>query len=170
MSRPSTAVRRIQLQRRAAGSAPARNGFRAFFRRVKAGEKPGFLRFRAKSRFHSADFRVGDVLDCGDGRLRLACMPALVKIRWHCELPARASHAIVSRSDGKRYATLRFKIPVLAGPIFIWGQFRGFSSRRDFASTAPGFSTPSRSGPTSPVPAARGLPRRLTCSRSCPSP
>ena len=81
--------------------------FAAFFRRVKAGETPGFPRFRAKSRFHSADFRVGDGLVCRDGRLRLVGIPGLVKVRWHRELPARPSHAIVSRSNGKWYVTLQ---------------------------------------------------------------
>ncbi len=90
--------------------------FAAFFRRVKAGETPGFPRFRAKSRFHSADFRVGDGLVCRDGRLRLVGMPGLVKVRWHRELPAMPSHAIVSRSHGKWYVTLQFKIPALAVP------------------------------------------------------
>ena len=56
------------------------------------------------------------------------------------------------------------------GPILIWGQFRSFRRRRDFASMGPGFSTPHRSGLTSPMPATRGLPRPLTCSRSCPTP
>ena len=90
--------------------------FAAFFRRVKAGKTPGFPRFRAKSRFHSADFRVGDGLVCRDGRLRLVGMPGLVKVRWHRELPARPSHAIVSRSNGKWYVTLQFRIPALAVP------------------------------------------------------
>jgi putative transposase len=34
--------------------------FKAFFRRLKAGEKPGFPRFKGRSRFHSLEFRHGD--------------------------------------------------------------------------------------------------------------
>ena len=90
--------------------------FAAFFRRVKAGETPGFPRFRAKSRFHSADFRVGDGLVCRDGRLRLVGIPGLVKVRWHRELPARPSHAIVSCSNGKGYVTLQFTVRELRIP------------------------------------------------------
>ena len=90
--------------------------FAAFFRRVKAGETPGFPRFRAKSRFTGADFRVGDGLVCRDGRLRLVGIPDLVKVRWHRELPARPVHAIVSRSNGKWFVTLQFKVRDLRLP------------------------------------------------------
>src|SRR3546814_16895506 len=36
--------------------------FQAFFSRVKRGDKAGFPRFRASSRYHAAEFRVGDGL------------------------------------------------------------------------------------------------------------
>ena len=90
--------------------------FAAFFRRVKVGETPGFPRFRAKSRFHSADFRVGDGLVCRGGKLRLVGIPGLAKVRRHRALPARPVHAIVSRSNGKWYVTLRFKVRDLRVP------------------------------------------------------
>ena len=90
--------------------------FAAFSRRVKAGETPDFPRFRVTSRFHSADFRVGDGLVCRDGRLRLVGIPRLVKVRWHRELPARPVHAIASRSNGKWYVTLQFKVRELRLP------------------------------------------------------
>ena len=92
------------------------SAFGAFVRRVKAGEAPGFPRFRAMSRFHSADFRVGDGLVCRDGRLRLVGIPGLVKVRWHRALPAKSVHAIVSRSNGKWFVTLRFKVRDLRVP------------------------------------------------------
>ena len=34
--------------------------FKAFFRRIRHGEKPGFPRFQAKARFDSIELRVGD--------------------------------------------------------------------------------------------------------------
>ncbi len=77
---------------------------------MKAGETPGF------PRFHSADFRVGDGLVCKGGKLRLVGIPALVKVRWHRALPARPVHAIVSRSSGKWYVTLQFKVRDLGIP------------------------------------------------------
>ena len=36
--------------------------FGLFFGRIKRGVEPGFPRFRAKTRFESAEFRVGDGL------------------------------------------------------------------------------------------------------------
>lgn len=90
--------------------------FAAFFRRVKRGEKPGFPRFRTKSRHDSADFRVGDGLVCRKGRLRLVGIPGLLKVKWHRELPARPTHAILSRSNGEWYVTLQFKLGDLVIP------------------------------------------------------
>ena len=90
--------------------------FAAFFRRMRGGGKPGFPRFRARSRHDSADFRVGDGLVCRAGRLRLVGIPGHVKVKWHRELPARPRHAVISRSNGKWYVTLQFRVPDLALP------------------------------------------------------
>ncbi len=84
--------------------------FKGFFRRLKAGRTPGFPRFRG------ADFRVGDGLVCRDGRLRLVGIPGLARVRWHRALPARPVRAVVSRSNGKWFVTLQFRIPALAIP------------------------------------------------------
>ena len=108
---------RIQLQRRAAGPAPARQGLRRLLPPREGGQDAGLVpRFRAKSRFTGADFRVGDGLVCRDGRLRLVGIPGFVKVRWHRELPARPVHAIVSRSNGKWFVTLQFKVRDLRLP------------------------------------------------------
>src|SRR3546814_7151548 len=40
--------------------------FRAFFGRLKRGDKVGFPRFRASARYHAAEFRVGDGLTLRD--------------------------------------------------------------------------------------------------------
>lgn len=45
--------------------------FTAFFRRVKAGEKPGFPRFKSRSRFRSLEFRFGDGTSLKADRLRI---------------------------------------------------------------------------------------------------
>lgn len=34
--------------------------YRAFFRRLKAGETPGYPRFKGRNRFHSMEFKHGD--------------------------------------------------------------------------------------------------------------
>lgn len=78
--------------------------FAAFFRRVAVGTKPGFPRFRPKSRFNSADFRLGDGLTLRkSGRIGLAGIAGEVKVKWHRALPPGASSAVLSRSGGKWY-------------------------------------------------------------------
>jgi putative transposase len=54
--------------------------FAAFFRRVRAGEKPGYPRFKGHDRYDSFTYSQADwTLD--DGRLVLASIGAL-KVRW----------------------------------------------------------------------------------------
>ena len=57
--------------------------FKAFFRRVKAGEKPGFPRFRARDRYDS--FGIGRVAVSGD-RVHV---PKLGPVRFHQYRPLR---------------------------------------------------------------------------------
>lgn len=81
--------------------------FEAFFRRVKAGEAPGYPRFRAASRFDSVDFRHGDgikFIDTGStrrsGRQREALLRVMgvghVRVLLHRELPDDAKFGQVS--------------------------------------------------------------------------
>lgn len=76
--------------------------FRAFFRRVKAGEAPGYPRFRSVRRFDSVDFRHGDGIkftidNCSPGHatLRVQCV-GTVKVRLHRPLPDGAKLGQVS--------------------------------------------------------------------------
>ena len=88
--------------------------FSAFFGRVKRGGKPGFPRFRAKSMFDSADFRVGDGLTIRKSkRLGIVGIPGEIKVRWHRELPkdAKVGAAVVSRSCGKWYVCFQIELP-----------------------------------------------------------
>ena len=88
--------------------------FGAFFGRVKRGGKAGFPRFRAKSMFDSADFRVGDGLTIRKNkRLGIVGIPGEIKVRWHRDLPATAkvSAAVVSRSCGKWYVCFQIELP-----------------------------------------------------------
>lgn len=88
--------------------------FRAFFGRVKRGGKAGFPRFRAKSMFDSADFRVGDGLTIRKSkRLGIVGIPGEIKVRWHRELPlnAKVGAAVISRSCGKWYACFQIELP-----------------------------------------------------------
>ena len=88
--------------------------YSAFFGRVKRGGKAGFPRFRAKSRFDSADFRVGDGLTIRRSkRLGIVGIPGEIKVRWHRDLPtgAKVSAAVVSRSCGKWYVCFQIELP-----------------------------------------------------------
>lgn len=87
--------------------------FKAFFRRIKAGEKPGFPRFKGKSRFRSVEFRVGDGASLKDGHLRVQGVGP-VKVKWHRAIPddATIKAVVVKRdSDGKWYAVFQLERP-----------------------------------------------------------
>jgi putative transposase len=88
--------------------------FSAFFGRVKRGGKAGFPRFRAKSMFDSADFRVGDGLTIRKSkRLGIVGIPGEINARWHRDLPknAKVCAAVVSRSCGKWYVCFQIELP-----------------------------------------------------------
>lgn len=88
--------------------------FSAFFGRLKRGEKPGFPRFRAKSRFDSAEFRVGDGLTIRKSkRLGIVGVPGEIKVKWHRPLPADAKlgAAVISRKAGKWFVCCQIELP-----------------------------------------------------------
>ena len=78
--------------------------YQAFFGRIKRGAKAGFPRFRARDRYHAADFRVGDGMTIRKtGKLGFVGVPGEIKVRWHRELPSKPKSAILSRNAGKWY-------------------------------------------------------------------
>ena len=88
--------------------------FAAFFRRLKTKAKAGFPRFRAKSQFDSAEFRVGDGLTLRKSkRLGIVGIPGEVKVKWHRDLPpkAKVGAAVVSRSCGKWFVCFQTEVP-----------------------------------------------------------
>jgi putative transposase len=80
--------------------------FKAFFRRAKAGETPGYPRFRGKGRYNSLTFPqvpVGCKLIMDAKRLHIANVGA-VKIFFHRPLEGIAKTATITRSStGKWY-------------------------------------------------------------------
>lgn len=93
--------------------------FAAFFRRLKGKAKAGFPRFRAKSRFDSAEFRVGDGLTLRKtGRIGVVGIPGEVKVKWHRALPesAKVGAAVVSRSCGKWFVCFQIEVPDAEAP------------------------------------------------------
>jgi len=64
--------------------------YKAFFRRVKKGGKPGFPRFRGKGWFDSFGFAEGSGISIRDGRLRFKAMPGPLRVHLHRQIPTGA--------------------------------------------------------------------------------
>jgi putative transposase len=82
--------------------------FRAFFRRVKAGEKPGYPRFRSRDRYDSFTYpqAKGNWRFLDNGRVRLSKIGD-VKIRLHRPLAGECKTLTVQRdAAGNWYACL----------------------------------------------------------------
>ena len=92
-------------------------GFAAFFRRVKAGEKPGFPRFKGRNRFHSLEYRHGDgckLKTDGQGRtLFYVQSVGEVKVKYHRPIPdvTEIKHVILKRSLDEWYVCLSLDMP-----------------------------------------------------------
>lgn len=85
--------------------------YAAFFGRIKRGEKAGFPRFRARDRYHAADFRVGDGMTIRKSKkLGFVGIPGEVRVRWHRELPSEPKSAILSRNAGKWYVIFHVEV------------------------------------------------------------
>lgn len=80
--------------------------FAAFFRRVKAGEKAGYPRFKPRRRFDTLEWSfAGNAGGCAlrGGRLKLQGVGA-VKVRWHRAIPAPAKLCTVAvKRHGHRW-------------------------------------------------------------------
>jgi putative transposase len=83
--------------------------FQAFFRRLKAGERPGYPRFRSACRFDTLawSFRHGGIGLTDAGRLRLQGV-GHVKIKMHRPIPlgARLRQGSVTRHADRWYVSL----------------------------------------------------------------
>src|SRR5215470_11700357 len=88
--------------------------YKAFFARGK-----GFPRFRARARYHAADFRVGDGLTLRkSGKLGFVGVSGEVKVRWHRQLPSAPKSAILTRQADKWYIVFHVEVAPVerAGP------------------------------------------------------
>jgi putative transposase len=95
-------------------------GFQAFFRRVKAGETPGFPRFKGRNRFSSFGFKeYANGFKIDGRRLRLSGI-GRVAVRWHRQLEGQIKTVRIICRAGKCYA--RFACEVEAAPLPETGQ------------------------------------------------
>ncbi len=78
--------------------------FQAFFRRVKAGETPGYPRFKGRDRFDSFGLKeYGNGFKLDGRRLRLTGI-GRVRVRWHRPLQGRIKTIRIRRQAGEWYA------------------------------------------------------------------
>ena len=91
--------------------------FSAFFRRLKAGDTPGFPRFKGRDRFKSIEYRYGDgckLRPKEKGQVRFYIQNiGEVKIIYHRSIPTDAilKHVVIKRVNNKCYACLMLDIP-----------------------------------------------------------
>lgn len=78
--------------------------FDAFFRRVKAGEKAGYPRFKGRNRWHSFGFKeLGNGFKVDGRRLKLSGI-GRIAIRWHRPIEGAIKTLRISKKAGKWYA------------------------------------------------------------------
>jgi putative transposase len=89
--------------------------FAAFFRRVKAGDKPGFPRFRSRSRYTSFTFpQSGFAIE--SGKIKLSKI-GKIKIKLHREMEGKIKTCSISQSPtGKWFACLSVECETEALP------------------------------------------------------
>ena len=80
--------------------------FQAFFRRVKAGEKPGYPRFKGRNRFSSFGFKeYGNGFKIDRRRLKVTGV-GRIAVRWHRELPSQPKTLRLVQQAGDWFAVL----------------------------------------------------------------
>jgi len=91
--------------------------FAAFFRRIKAGEPPGFPRFKGCHRFKSIEYRYGDgckLRDKDNGQKRFYLQRVgEIKLIYHRPIPEGAviKHVVVKRTNDRWYVCLMLTLP-----------------------------------------------------------
>jgi putative transposase len=78
--------------------------YQAFFRRLKAGEKPGYPRFKSRNRFNSFEFKqFGNGVRLDGRRLKLYGI-GRVPVRWHRPIEGTIKTVRIMHRAGKWYA------------------------------------------------------------------
>lgn len=88
--------------------------FKAFFRRVKAGEKPGYPRFRGKDRYNSFTFPQSG-FEIKDGRLKLSKIGS-IKFTYHRQIESKAKTCTIKKSSTDKWY-VSFSCEVLFTPL-----------------------------------------------------
>ena len=120
--------------------------FSGFFRRVKAGQKPGYPRFRSARRYdsftfpqlsrsnRSSELSAGGVELLPNGRLRVHDVPGEVKVKWHRPWLGRSKTATFKREGARWYLVLTCEQDALVDPLSETGLTAGIDvGLTDFA-------------------------------------
>ena len=79
--------------------------FKAFFRRIKSGGKPGYPRFKSIDRFNTIAYAVlGDGCQIKDNRLYLQNV-GCVKVKWHRHIDGNIKTLSITRRNGRWYVS-----------------------------------------------------------------
>ena len=91
--------------------------FENFFRRCKAGEKPGYPRFKGKYRFDTVIFpSYGDGCKLKDGRLYIQHV-GLLKVKWHREMQGKIKTISLKREADGWYVIFSCEVPDILLPV-----------------------------------------------------
>ena len=91
--------------------------FKAFFRRVKTGEKAGFPRFKSRDRFDSITFPTyGDGIKIKGNRLYVQNV-GLLKIKMHRVLEGEINTVTIKRECGKWYVVFSDTVEIKPLPV-----------------------------------------------------
>lgn len=71
--------------------------FKAFFRRVKAGQKPGYPRFKSKDRYNSITFRNESFKIIDDQKIKLTKIGD-IKLHYHRKLQGKPKTCTIKRT------------------------------------------------------------------------
>jgi putative transposase len=84
-------------------AADCDKAFQAFFRRVKAGETPGYPRFKGYHHFDSIGFKqYGNGFGLDERRLKVSAV-GRIAVRWHRPIEGKIKTARIRRTAGKWY-------------------------------------------------------------------
>src|SRR4051812_2458140 len=84
--------------------------FQAFFRRVKAGQKPGYPRFRGRNRYSGFGFKeYGNGFKIDGRRLKLSGI-GRIAVRWHREIEGKIKTARIYSRAGKWFVALSCEV------------------------------------------------------------
>lgn len=84
--------------------------YQAFFRRIKAGETPGYPRFKGYKRFHSFGFKEYGSGFKVDGRRLKIMSVGRIRVRWHRPIEGKIKTARIIHKAGRWYVSFACEI------------------------------------------------------------